>query len=280
MHAWEKALNAAKNGINPPIRTIAYQHSSLSKNDLGYFYDRSETNRTGKTSDLPLPDILACNGKYLYDLLSESGYPNLIETEAVRYLYLDKVLSMKPVSRKGRPVLLVAGPYNRNEARALVALVSTAFPMVDQFDIWFKGHPSLPLEGIFEELGFNYLKAGFMIKHDNISEYLNDAWVVIVPTSTVAMEALAAGCEVIVPVFPDVMIMNPLADFDDHYHGVTTPQELRLAMERIIGGSFEDNIEGRRSFIRNYWNLDPSLPRWSRILEGMMHEQGERHDRI
>ena len=271
MHAWEKALNAAKKDINPQIRTIGYQHASVSKNDFGYFYDKSETVSTGKPSDLPLPDILACNGKYLYDLLSVSGYPNLIETEAVRYLYLDKVLSIKSMPRKGRPLLLVAGPYNKNEARALVAFVSMAFPSADQFDIWFKGHPAMPLEEIFQELGLDNLKKGFSIKYGNISEYLCDAWAVIVSTSTVAMEALGAGCEVIIPVFPEAMLMNPLADFDNYYHNVMTPQELRVVMEKIIGGRYLYDTEEYKYFIKRYWNIDPSLPLWSKLLESMKH---------
>jgi len=269
MHAWEKALNAAKKDVSPRVRTIGYQHASVSKNDLGYFYDRSETIRTGRSSDLPLPDILACNGKYLFDLLSGSGYPDLKQTEAVRYLYLDQVLSAKALPRQGRPLLLVAGPYNRNEAKALVGLVTMAFPKADVFDIWFKGHPSMPLKEIFRELGIDYLKAGFSIKEGNISEYLKDAWAVIVPTSTVAMEALGSGCEVIVPVFADAMLMNPLADFDGYYHNVTTAQELRQVMEKITCGSFLRDTEEYRHFIRRYWNIDPALPLWSELLEGV-----------
>ncbi len=268
MQAWEKALNAAKKDINPQIRTIGYQHASVSRNDLSYFYDKTETVNWGKPSDLPLPDILACNGKYLCNLLSESGYPNLIETEAVRYLYLHRMLSLKPMHRKGRPLLLVAGPYNRNEAKALTALVCSAFPRADRFDIWFKGHPSMPFEEIFQDLGLDYLHAGFIIQHDNISEYLSSAWAVIVPTSTVAMEALGAGCEVIIPVFPDVMLMNPLADFEDYHHHVTTPQELRLVMEKIAGGYSLCGTEEYKHFIRRYWNINPSLPLWSKLLEG------------
>lgn len=268
MQAWEKALNAAKKDINPQIRTIGYQHASVSRNDLSYFYDKTETVSWGKPSDLPLPDILACNGKYLYDLLSESGYPNLIETEAVRYLYLHKMLSLEPMPRKGRPLLLVAGPYNRNEAKALTALVCAAFPRADRFDIWFKGHPSMPFEEIFQDLGLDYLHAGFIIQHDNISEYLSKAWAVIVPTSTVAMEALGAGCEVIIPVFPDAMLMNPLADFEDYHHHVTTPQELKLVMEKIVGGYSLCGTEEYQHFIRRYWNINPSLPLWSKLLEG------------
>lgn len=267
LQGWEKALNAAKKDIHPQIRTIGYQHASVSRNDLSHFYDKTETVRLGKPSDLPLPDIFACNGKYLYDLLSESGYPNLIETEAVRYLYLNKMLSFESKPRKGRPVLLVAGPYNRNEATALTALVCSAFPRAEQFDIWFKGYPSMPFEEIFHDLGLDYLHASFIIQHDNISEYLNKAWAVIVSTGTVAMEALGAGCDVIIPVFPEVMIMNPLADFEDYHHHVTTPQELRLVMEKIVGGYSLCGTKEHKQLIRRYWNLNPELPLWTKLLK-------------
>lgn len=267
MHAWEKALNAAKKDINPQVRTIGYQHSSVSRNELGHFYDKTETVRTGKPSDLPLPDLLACNGQYLHDLFSESGFPNLIETEAVRYLYLDKILLLEPMPRRGRPVLLVAGPYNRNEAKALAMLVYAAFPKVNQFDILFKGHPAMPFEEIFKELGFNFLDTGYMIRHDNISECLPNAWGVIVSTSTVAMEALGAGCEVIIPIFQDVMLINPLADFEGYYHHVTTPQELRLVMEKVVGGYSLCKPEEYKHLLRKYWNIDPSLPLWSKLLD-------------
>ena len=268
MHAWEKALNAAKKLINPRIRAIGYQHAAVSRNDMAYFYDKSETARTGKPSDLPLPDILACNGKYLHGLLSEAGYPNLIELEAIRYLYLDKVLSRAASARTGRPVLLVAGPYNKNEAMALAALVNQAFPSAEQFDIWFKGHPSMPFEEVFSELGINSKGAGYVIKHGMISGYLESVRAVIVPTSTVAMEALATGCEVLIPVFPEAMLMNPLADFDGYYHTVSSPVELRTVMGRVAGGATLRGADGYRDLIRNYWHIDPALPLWSGLLSG------------
>jgi surface carbohydrate biosynthesis protein (TIGR04326 family) len=266
MHAWEKALNAAKRSLRPRLRTIGYQHAAVSRNDMGYFQDRSETVRTGKASDLPLPDVLACNGRYLHALLAESGYPGLQETEAVRYLYLNQLLSREPLPRQGRPVLLVAGPYDRREAKALAAMVCEAFPKAERFDIWFKGHPSLPFEEVFAELGRDWRAAGFSIKHGNISDYLGSAWAVLVPTSTVAMEALGAGCEVIIPLFPDAMLMNPLADFDRFYHMATTPEELRCVMRDVVGGACFGRGAPCREFIRGYWHLDPALPLWSSLL--------------
>lgn len=267
MLAWEKALNAAKNKICPGVRTIGFQHSSVSKNDLSYFYDKSETIRTGKISDMPLPDLLACNGEHIYSLLSKCGYPGLMQVEAVRYLYLEKILSLPPLPRKGRPVLLIAGPYRKEEAKALFSLVYAAFPKADLFDIWFKGHPSMPVEDIFKELAIDISGTGYVIHHNNISEYFPNAWAVLVSTSTVSMEALAFGCEVIIPVLADVMLINPLTDFEKYYHKVTCSEELRKAMENIAAGNTLYDINEYRQFVRKYWNLDATLSKWSALLK-------------
>ncbi|MCG2831356.1 MAG: hypothetical protein L6302_09920, partial [Desulfobacteraceae bacterium] len=268
MHAWEKALNGAKNHTNPEIRTIGFQHASVSRNDLSYFYDKADTVQTGRPSDLPLPDVLACNGEYLYSLLSESGYPGLTQVESVRYLYMDKMLSSQVTPRTGRPVLLIAGAYDRNETRALVALVYAAFPKADQFDIWFKGHPSMPVEEIFEELAIDVSKTGYAICRDNISEYFGQAWAMLVSTSTVSIEALAFGCEVIIPVFPDTMLINALADCEKYYHKVTCAEDLRETMRKIMEGHSLCGIDEYRQFVKSYWNINPSLPLWSKLLEG------------
>ncbi len=266
MHAWEKALNSAKNHRKPEIRTIGFQHASVSRNDLSYFYDRADTARTGEPSDLPLPNVLACNGEHLYSLLSESGYPGLTQVESVRYLYMDKMLSSQVPPRTGRPALLIAGAYDRAETRAMVALVHAAFPKADRFDIWFKGHPSMPVEGIFEELAIDLSETGYEIRRDNISEYFGQAWAMLVSTSTVSIEALAFGCEVIIPVFADTMLINPLADCEKYYHQVTCAEDLRKTMEEIAGGYSLCGIDEYRQFIREYWNIDAALPRWTKLL--------------
>lgn len=266
MLAWEKALNAAKNKICPGVRTIGFQHSSVSRNDLSYFYDKSETIRTGKISDMPLPDLLACNGEHIYSLLSKCGYPGLIQVEAVRYLYLGKILSSPAVQRTGRPVLLIAGPYKKAEAKALFSLVYAAFPKADRFDIWFKGHPSMPVEEIFEELSIDVSKTGYAIRRDNISEYFGQAWAMLVSTSTVSIEALAFGCEVILPVFPDTMLINALDDCEKYYHKVTCAEDLKETMGKIADGYSLCGIDEYRQFVREYWNIDPALPRWTKLL--------------
>jgi surface carbohydrate biosynthesis protein (TIGR04326 family) len=266
MQAWEKALIAAKNHTNPQTRIIGFQHSSVSRDNLSYLYDKTDTMRTGKSSDLPLPDVLACNGEHPYSLLSESGYSGLTQVESLRYLYLEKILSTQIPPRTGRPVLLIAGAYDRRETRALISLVYAAFPKAAQFDIWFKGHPSMPVEEIFKELGIDVSKTDYTILRDNVSEYFAQAWAMLVSTSTVSIEALAFGCEVIVPIFSDTMLINSLADCENYYHKVTCAEDLKETMGKIVDGHSLGGIDEYRQFVKSYWNIDSTLPRWTKLL--------------
>lgn len=267
MHAWEKALNAAKKQENPYIRTIGFQHATVSKNHFHFFHDQSETVGEDKVSDLPLPDVIACNGQFMYSTLAESGYTKLEKVEAVRYNYLDKILSSTIRHREEVPVLLVAGSINKTESINLIHIVNAAFPKAENFDIWFKGHPLMPFEKLFEEVGIDISERGYMIRHNNISECLDSAWAVLVPSSTVAIEALAYGCEVIVPVFPNSMLMNPLADFEGYYHKAGCPEELRETMRKIVNGHTLHDTNEYKEFVRKYWCIDRTLPRWVNLLK-------------
>ena len=128
MQPWEKALNAARR-VNPGrFRTIGFQHSSFSKNYFHYFYDKTELAGRGDATDLPLPDVMSCNGERAYAMFTGSGYRNVRKAESVRYLYLDTALSSdQSRARDDRPVLLVAGSVNREESLRLIRLTHEAF---------------------------------------------------------------------------------------------------------------------------------------------------------
>ena len=203
----------------------------------------------------------------MLDLLAKSGYQNLTMVEAIRYVYLDEVFSTLPQPRSSNPLLLVAGSVDKIESTNLITLVNAAFPKAETFDICFKGHPSLPFEKLFEEVGIDISERGYMISHNNISECLDSAWAVLVPSSTVSIEALAFGCEVIVPVFSNSMLMNPLADFKEFYHKVTSPEELKDTMCKIANGFTLHSIDEYREFVKKCWCIDRTLPRWTNLLK-------------
>lgn len=274
MQAWEKAMNAANSISTSPVRTIGFLHTAISTNQLNYFYDKSETMRTGKTTDMPIPDLIACNGDHIYNLMSESGFPNLTKVEAIRQLYLGKILSSPPVKHKGRPVLLVVGNYKVQESKAMFSMVYRAFPRADRFDIWFKGHPSMPVEHIFKLLDINIDKTGYIIHHGDISQCLPHAIAVLVSSSNVSIEALAYGCEVIVPITADVMLINPLANFREYYHRVYSAEELKETMDRISNGFTLHSINEYRQFVSKYWDLDLTMQKWTELLKRQLANTG------
>lgn len=267
MHAWEKALNAARQFNNEKIRTIGFQHASFSRNYFHYFYDQSELARSGKSSDLPLPDILACNGKHSCSIFTNTGYPKITEVESIRNLYLNQASSSAANTLNKPPFLLVVGSINYNETKALIVLVNNAFSDNKIIEIKFKGHPAVPLESLFKELNIDYKARGFSISNQAISESLKNDCIVLSATSTVSIEALAFGREVIIPIFCDSMVLNPLIDFNGLYHKVVSPEELKDKVKQISEGYVLHSAKDYRQFVSGYWYVDRELPRWKELLK-------------
>lgn len=164
--------------------------------------------------------------------------------------------------------MLIAGSINRQETRALISLFHEAFPKPQEFKVWLKGHPFLPFEQILEELNINAGSCGYIIKHDPIDKLLSFAKILIVGLSTVALEGLAMGCKVIIPVFADNMFMSPLGGFEQFYAKVYNPQELKAVVRKIMERDIPKEPYFKSvEFIREYWCLDKSLKRWEKLLK-------------
>ncbi|MBU2578361.1 hypothetical protein KKA69_06080, partial [Patescibacteria group bacterium] len=196
MQPWEKALNAAKRKTSCAMKTVGYHHTAISRN---YFhlhlskYDNVQDN----ISDLPLPDIFGCNGSMILQEMEKTTTRRTIPLEAIRYLHVNNV---KPVSlRADRPLLLIIGSVDKKESKNILSLLHHTFPTAKDFDIVFKSHPNTPLDGIFLQLGIDFKKIGYHKFSGNLPDILWKSWAILVATSTVSIEALASGCEIIVP---------------------------------------------------------------------------------
>ncbi len=270
MNSWGKALCAAKNKFKPKTRIIGFQHSVLSKNYLHYFPHPKQLIIEGLLTDLPMPDVLASNGELTGAMLS-TCYPSLIELESVRYLSINKVLSESMPQHTSLPVLLVAcagGISGIKETRSMIQLINAAYPKVTNFEIWFKPHPTINIREIFDELDIQCEQCGYKIVDTNISQCLMRAWGVVVGSSTVALEGLAHGCEIILPVFVDAPLMSPLMDFNEYCYTVSTPEELLQTWNKVKLSEFRADIDRKREFVRQYWCLDAGLPRWRALFKG------------
>lgn len=264
-HHWEKALEAAAAAVAPRLRTIAYQHGSMLGNFFNYFQDPSETGREDGPWPLPLPKVTAANGETPRRLLEESRFPNLARVEALRYLGLAARLN-EPFQPSAKAALLVAGSIDARETRALAALVCQAFPKAEGLAIVFKGHPFMPFEPVLAALGVDFEARGYEFASGGIDDCLKASTLVLTAGSGVALEALAFGREVIVPLFADVMPMSPLGESLGLARRVSSPEELRAAVAQALAGRRFADVEEGRNFVRRYWDLDLALPRWRTLL--------------
>ncbi len=249
--AWEKSLNAAKRALRPSWRTIGFQHGSILGNLFNYFHSPSETQETGPAA-LPLPDVFGTDGEIPEMLLSECCYPHLTRLEALRYIPLAKALS-EPVRPRVKTVL-VAGSIDPVEAWRLAEVVMQAFPPGGGTRVVFKGHPMTPFD-----------VSGYEVAKGSLGELLREPGVMVTASSGAALEALAYGWEIVVPLFDDVMPMSPLSVAPGLARFVEGSEELMKAVEEAFSAE-SARAEAGRDFVRRYWDMDPALSRWRKLL--------------
>lgn len=263
----EKALLSMGRKHWPKTRFLAYQHTTIPRNLFPYFCSHQDTKCSNLSEDMPLPDLVIANGRASRLMLEGSAFPRVVEAEAIRYFYIDRVLSETAFLKSNHPTLLIAGSHDRGEMISTMRLVKARLNALEGYDIWVKGHPGLPLGPILDEVGIHPLPSSWVLRNEDISQLLPLSWAVLVPASTVAVEAVAAGCEVIVPVFPDVLGLSPLSNHEGYCHKVYSGADLENILTRIRErGPSEGRRTRGREFIRRYWNLDQAMPLWSRLL--------------
>ena len=191
-HVWEKAYCIALREFYPLTKTIGYQHATVSKMHLNYFFSKDEL------SILPLPDKVITNGKYVERLFKESGYDpkKTICGGAIRYAgMLNKRRNTVVGKNTSRPVILVTPSIDKSESTELVWKVLAAFTEVKNYRIILKFHPVLPYHSIAKDLGI--LPKHFIVSDKPIGELLEEADVLLYTSSTTCIEALSLGVPVL-----------------------------------------------------------------------------------
>lgn len=249
---WEQGFNASARRAG--WQTIAFQHTVVSRNH--YFYARSA--REVQPGQMPLPSVVAAGGELPAETFRARGLRTIV-VESVRQLHVRGALD-HPDRAARDPGLLIVGSIDRREMRAMLTLAAAAFPADARQPLRIKAHPSMPAEPLISELGID--PARFEVVGGTVAEWLRRATSVLVGSSAVAVEALAFGCDVIVPAFASAPRLTPLAGWEQFYRQVYSPEDLAAT----VGGPAPAPEEARR-FVERYWALDPALPRWIRLLE-------------
>lgn len=257
--AWEFALiNAWRSGGHK--RIIGVPHSTMRFWDLRYFFDARSYMRGGK-NELPLPDAMAINGGAMKESCTAAGYPSgdLVEVEALRYLHIGEPTGKGDLSLNfGNPLLriLVVGDYLPINTKRQMQLLEKAAGMLPENTIFIvKPHPACP---IFAK---DYPGLAMEVLDNPLVRLFNVADVVYSSNVTsAAVDAYCAGIPVVCVLDPNILNQSPLRG----RHGVVfaaTPEELANALI-----SSRNAWPGADELPRDFFTLDPNLPRWKALL--------------
>jgi surface carbohydrate biosynthesis protein (TIGR04326 family) len=238
---------------------IGSPHSTVRFWDLRYFFDLRNYYRTGK-NDLPLPDLVACNGPAMRKAMELSGYPkvNLIDVEALRYLQLlgleKKNFLAKILVKKIR--ILVIGDYLLKNTQLQMRLLEEAVQLLKiDVTIFVKLHPACPIN--FGE----YPNITFQLSKKSITELMRECDVAYSSVLTSgAVDAYCGGMPIVVAMDPSMLNLSPLRG----YGSVTfasTPEELA---EALVSANVKSRNEDEEI---KFFNLDLKVERWRRLLQ-------------
>ena len=250
IHAWK----AAGHG-----RLIGTPHSTVRFWDLRYFFDPRSYVRSDH-NDLPMPNLVACNGPAMQDNYRRGSYPvgDLVDVEALRYLYLDKdkiEVNSIQAEREGPVRLLVLGEYvSNNTQRQMKLLEKSIYLLRQEFLIIVKPHPNCPIHAV------DYPTLRMQVTMAPISELLTECDVAYSSAVTsAAVDAYCAGVPIVSVLDPNALNLSPLRGCAGALFA-STPEELASALTSMVK-------EGQvRSMRQAYFTVNVQLPHWRRLL--------------
>ena len=256
--AWEFGLIQAWKAAGHK-RLIGCPHSSVRFWDLRYFFDSRSYNCPSIRS-LPVPEQVALNGKATTDAYLAGGYPakDLVQVEALRYLYLDALLvrgkSEYSASKKCMR-LLVFGDYLPSHTRQQMRMLELAAEYLPTGTIiTVKPHPACPINSD------DYPGLHLIIVTEPIAKLLTECDIAYTSAVTsAAVDAYCAGVPVISVLDPNMLNMSPVRGCEGVMFA-TTHVELLQALN--VATTISPSAELRNAF----FTIDSTLPRWRKLL--------------
>ncbi len=240
--------------------TIGVPHSTIRFWDLRYFFDPRSYLRNKKNA-LPIPDKVAVNGLLMMEHLLEGDFPSdsLVNVEALRYGYLNKLLNVRKNSIKlqgARLRLLVLGDSQQYDTEILMRLLERAIKLLPEaIDITVKAHPLCTiLDDCYPELNMN-------ITTESIENLLPLADIVYTGSMTsAAVEAYLFGISVISLLNNNTLNLSPLRCRKDVCF-VSSHHELAKMLTKTFVESIKVNHQ-----LKDFFYLDADLPKWRALL--------------
>ena len=254
---WEFGFISAWQSSGHKKNLMGFPPSAVIYWDLRNFFDPRSYKRKDQC-DLPLPNFVGVNGEVSKNTYLDGGYPqqDLIEVESLRYLYLSN-FSFHKAKRggdisKGKTVLVV-GDYLKENTYKQLSLLSSALADVEQsVRFIIKPHPAF----LFNMVDFPSLRGELSTRP--IEEPLARSDVMYSSSITsAAIDGYCAGLPVITMLDAKTLNMSPLIGVKSVYF-IKNSEDLSNAINTIEVTNFNQK--------RNYFYLDPDLPRWQKWL--------------
>ena len=233
---WEKLSLKAIKSVEKDIKTIGYQHASISLMLMNYCVGKEEHDM------VPLPDRLVTMGSVTRDILKDiCGFPENILRKGcgLRQGKSKDIVSLRDRKKEIKNILVPLALSSEEYVKGLIFL-NEAFKNCDKYNINLRPH-TYPVMPINEALSYvPDLKFKFSIdKNRRFDQSLSEADLVLYFSTTASLEALSQGIPV-VNIDPGFFLSpDPLFKMHDFKWIVQTPEEL-IKIIRAIDG-LEDN---------------------------------------
>ena len=248
IHAWRKHGHGKLTGV---------AHATLRFWDLRYFDDPRSVRSRGRGA-LPQPDKIAVNGEAAFNAARLASFPaeRLVTCEALRYNYLYHISSAPGRNRSITEVsqVLILGDYLAGSNRRMLEMLDEAVgkqPTGATYTI--KPHPNLTVNCS------DFPRLNLQVTNDSLALLLPRFDLAYSSNLTSAsVDAYCAGLKVIVMLDEQELNFSPLRKCS----GVDFVADASaLATVLKTAKSSELSMEAR-----DYFYLDPELPRWAALL--------------
>lgn len=253
---WEFGLIAAWRKLGHG-RLIGTVHSLIRFWDLRYHFDPRSYVRKDKLG-LPWPDFVAVNGRVAKAQLRESGCVSeqLADVEALRYFHLlnNDNRKLHTVCNERRRLLVIGDYVEKNTAAQMSLLERCVATTKISIDIIVKPHPNCPIK--LED----YPRIDFIVTNEHLGTLLDHCDVAYTSSVTSGgVDAYCVGVPVISVLDQKSLNLSPLRGLP-HVDFITTAEELGHA---ISAAAVRGSVANQKV---DYFNLDPSLTMWIKLL--------------
>ena len=237
---------------------IGVPHTTVKFWDLRYFFDHRSYHQIDEFA-MPMPNIVACNGKAMLEIYEKGRYPqkDLVEVEALRYLNLRvKSAGLKhKMGSKGLARILVIGDYvEKNTQKQLSLLNDIASNLPNKSIITFKPHPNSSIKI------HKYKNIKILVSYESIEKLLLECNIVYTSVSSSAgIEAYCLGLPILSQIDPEILNISPLRGCD----GVVF---VRSAEELLLGIRAGVSVNARPIDPHKFLNIDNELTSWKKLL--------------